>query len=236
MKGLLKVLAGLVALVVVIIVAGGAILSAFFDPNEYKPEIETAALDKGGVELKINGDIGWSVFPWLGLEVNQIEVKFPGKADLAKLNQAQFSVRIPALLSGNVEMKSVVVDGLTLNLVKEADGKTNWAAEVSQTEQGSSESSKSESSSSSEGANIALDIDSIQITNGNISYIDNTNGSSANISDFAMTSGQVVTNAFFPAELSFTAVQSANGEEQLKAVASLSAEFFLDLGKPTLQN
>ncbi|MGB0749095.1 MAG: LysR substrate-binding domain-containing protein, partial [Magnetospiraceae bacterium] len=27
-----------------------------------------AALENGGVELKINGDIGWSVFPWLGLE------------------------------------------------------------------------------------------------------------------------------------------------------------------------
>ncbi|MCP4598052.1 AsmA family protein [Neptuniibacter sp.] len=230
MKGLLKLVAGLAALIVVVIVAGGAILGAFFDPNEYKPEIETAALDQGGVELKINGDIGWSVFPWLGLEVNKIDVKFPGKADLASLNQARISVRLPALMSGNVEMESVVVDGLKLNLVKEKDGSANWAAEVS-TNQGktAAESKPANAGEAAGGAAIALDIDSIQITNGFINYQDKTTQTEATLNDFNMTSGQVVTNAFFPAELSFNAVQSVKGEEQIKANAKLSAEFFLDL-------
>lgn len=230
MKGLLKLVAGLAALVVVVIVAGGAILGAFFDPNEYKPEIETAALDQGGVELKINGDIGWSVFPWLGLEVNKIDVKFPGKADLASLNQARISVRLPALMSGNVEMESVVVDGLKLNLVKEKDGSANWAAEVS-TNQGktAAENKPANVGEAAGGAAIALDIDSIQITNGFINYQDKTTETEATLNDFNMTSGQVVTNAFFPAELSFNAVQSVKGEEQIKANAKLSAEFFLDL-------
>lgn len=229
MKAVLKVLAGLGALVVIVIVAGGALLGAFFDPNEYKPEIETAALEKGGVELEINGDIGWSVFPWLGLEVNQIAVKFPDQADLAELKQAQLSVRLPALLSGQVEMQSIVIDGLNLNLVKEADGKSNWAAEVSQSSAADTETTASSESSSSGGASIGLNIDSIQISNGNISYTDKSTGSSAKISDFAMTSGQIVTQAFFPAELSFSVAQSANGEEQIKAQANLSAEFFIDL-------
>jgi len=230
MKGLLKLVAGLAALIVVVIVAGGAILGAFFDPNEYKPEIETAALDQGGVELKINGDIGWSVFPWLGLEVNKIDVKFPGKADLASLNQARISVRLPALMSGNVEMESVVVDGLKLNLVKEKDGSANWAAEVS-TNQGktAAESKPANAGEAAGGAAIALDIDSIQITNGFINYQDKTTETEATLNDFNMTSGQVVTNAFFPAELSFNAVQSIKGEEQIKANAKLSAEFYLDL-------
>ncbi len=230
MKGLLKLVAGLAALVVVVIVAGGAILGAFFDPNEYKPEIETAALDQGGVELKINGDIGWSVFPWLGLEVNKIDVKFPGKADLASLNQARISVRLPALMSGNVEMESVVVDGLKLNLVKEKDGSANWAAEVS-TNQGktTAESKPENAGEAAGGAAIALDIDSIQITNGFINYQDKTTETEATLNEFNMTSGQVVTNAFFPAELSFNAVQSVKGEEQIKANAKLSAEFYLDL-------
>ena len=231
MKGLLKLIAGLGVLVIVLVLAGGAILGAFFDPNEYKPEIEKAALEKGGVELKINGDIGWSVFPWLGLEVNKIDVKFPGKSDLASLNQAQLSVRIPALLSGSVEMKSVVVDGLQLNLVKEKEGNTNWAADLSthkQTSTGDTSSSET-SHSPSEGSAIDLNIDSIQITNGNISYIDRSTETEAKLSDFNMTSGQVVTNAFFPAELSFNATQSVKGEEQIKAIAKLSAEFFLDL-------
>lgn len=229
MKGLLKLIVGLGALVLVLILAGGAILGAFFDPNEYKPEIEQAALDKGGVELKINGDIGWSVFPWLGLEVNKINVKFPGKSELASLNQAQLSVRIPALLSGNVEMQSIVVDGLQLNLVKEKSGANNWAANESSSQKEPKEEASQSDASHSVGADIALNIDSIQITNGNIIYLDQTTETEAKLSDFNMTSGQVVTNAFFPAELSFNATQSVKGEEQIKAVAKLSAEFFLDL-------
>ncbi|WP_420599553.1 AsmA family protein [Neptuniibacter sp.] len=230
MKGLLKIIAGFAITVVVVIVAGGAILGALFDPNEFKPEIETAALENGGVELKINGDIGWSVFPWLGLEVNKIDVKFPGKADLASLNQAQISVRLPALFSGKVEMQSVVVDGLKLNLVKEKDGSTNWAAKVS-TKEDEQDSKEKSSSDRSEKSELALDIDSIQITNGNITYIDNTTESEARLTEFNMTSGQVVTNAFFPAELSFNAVQTIKGEEQVKATAKVGAEFYLDLEK-----
>ncbi|WP_299181528.1 AsmA family protein [uncultured Neptuniibacter sp.] len=229
MKGLLKLIAGLAALVVVVILAGGAILGAFFDPNEYKPEIEKAALENAGIELKIQGDIGWSVFPWLGLAVNQIDLKFPGKAELASLNQAQISVRLPALFSGQVEMQSVIIDGLKLNLVKEKDGTTNWAAEISH--QDSQKSGDSSPSEASQGAAIALNIDSIQITNGDITYADKTSEMLAHLSQFNMRSGQVVTNAFFPAELSFKATQSIKGEEQVKAEAQLAAEFFLDLDK-----
>jgi AsmA protein len=229
MKGLLKLIAGIAIVVVVIIAAGGAILGAFFDPNEYKPEIEQAALENGGVELKINGDIGWSVFPWLGLEVNKIDVKFPGKTDLASLNQAQVSVRLAALFSGKVEMQSVVVDGLKLTLVREQDGSTNWAADVSST--AAAQDNANARSKSEEGAALTLDIDSIQITNGNITYIDKTTATEALLSDFNMSSGQVVTNAFFPAELSFNAVQRVNNEEQVKAEIKLAAEFFLDLEK-----
>lgn len=231
MKGLLKLIAGLVACIVVVIVAGGAILGALFDPNEYKPEIEQAALENGGIELKINGDIGWSVFPWLGLEVNKIDVNFPGKQKLASLNQAQISVRLPALISGQVEMQSIVVDGLQLNLVKEQDGATNWAADIStqSTEQTQSAAPEKTESHSNSGAAIALNIDSIQITNGLINYLDKTTETEASLSNFNMTSGQVVTNAFFPAQLSFKAVQTVKGEEQITAEANLSAEFFLDL-------
>lgn len=230
MKGLLKVVAGIAIVFVVVIAAGGAILGAFFDPNEYKPEIEQAALENGGIELKINGDIGWSVFPWLGLEVNKIEAKFPGKAELASLNQAQISVKLAALFSGKVEMQSIVVDGLNLNLVQEKDGSNNWAAAI-----GSSAKKEHKDDhhgdSKTEGAEFSLDIDSIQITGGNITYVDKSTESEARLTEFNMTSGQVVTNAFFPAELSFNAVQTVKGEKQVKASTQLNAEFFLDLEK-----
>jgi AsmA protein len=236
MKGLLKFIAGLGVLIIVLIAAGGAILGMFFDPNEYKPEIEKVALEKGGVELKINGDIGWSVFPWLGLEVNKIDVKFPGKEDLASLNQAKLSVRLPALMSGNVEMQSIVIDGLKLNLVKTKEGATNWTASTSSGEEKSAKASanttevtETTAETSSNAAPLDINIDSIQITNAIVDLLDHSAGTQTTLSDFNMTSGQVVTNAFFPAKLNFNAVQKANDQEQIKVAASLSADFFLDL-------
>ncbi len=40
MKGLFKIVGGLVALLLILVVAGGVLLGMFFDPNEYKPEIK----------------------------------------------------------------------------------------------------------------------------------------------------------------------------------------------------
>ena len=47
----------------------GFALTHLFDPNDYKDEIRQLARDKANLELTLKGDIGWSLFPWLGLEL-----------------------------------------------------------------------------------------------------------------------------------------------------------------------
>lgn len=212
MKTLMKLVAGLVALVIVLIVAGGAILGIFFDPNEYKGEIEKVALEKGGVELDIDGDIGWSVFPWLGLEIGQISVKYPNQPQLATLNKAQVSVRIPALLSGQVQMSSVVVDGLNLNLVQ--DGSSNNWAPAGASDKADTPTEQPNAAETAGGTAIALDIDSIAVTNGNLSFEDKKAGSKALVKDLNLTTGKVQDDAVFPLTLSFSAEQYANGSAQ----------------------
>ena len=74
MKAFGKIL-GLVLLgLLLIIVALGFALSHLFDPNDYKDEIRQIARDKAHIELTLNGDIGWSLFPWLGLELHDASV------------------------------------------------------------------------------------------------------------------------------------------------------------------
>src|SRR3546814_4218259 len=53
------------------ILAAGFALTYLFDPNDYKDEIRELARSKAGLELDIKGDIGWSLFPWLGLELHE---------------------------------------------------------------------------------------------------------------------------------------------------------------------
>ncbi|MBV2207505.1 MAG: AsmA family protein, partial [Pseudomonas sp.] len=65
MKSLGKILGLVILGLLLIVVAAGFALTHLFDPNDYKDEIRQLARDKAGLELTINGDIGWSLFPWL---------------------------------------------------------------------------------------------------------------------------------------------------------------------------
>ncbi|MGB0465945.1 MAG: AsmA family protein [Pontibacterium sp.] len=241
MKTLIKLIAGLIALVVVLVIAGGAILGIFFDPNAYKSEIEQAALEEGGVELTIGGDIGWSVFPWLGLEISQINLAYPGKPQLATLNKAQVSVAIPPLLSGQVQMSSIVVDGLKLNLVQNKDQSNNWTGEPVKVSQKAGKVSTSDAEETAEvqtadgdtGPAITLDINSIAITNGDLSYEDKVAGSRILVKHLNLNTGKVLSDVFFPAELSLLIeqYQTGNAKPVMSVDTKLNANFRLDLAK-----
>ena len=67
MKAFGKVLGLFFLGLLLLVVALGFALTHLFDPNDYKDEIRQIARDKANLELDLKGDIGWSLFPWLGL-------------------------------------------------------------------------------------------------------------------------------------------------------------------------
>ena len=74
MKSFAKVL-GLVIFGVVLLAAGLLFfLTRMFDPNDYKEDIQQAAREKANIELTLGGDIGWSLFPWLGIELKDVGI------------------------------------------------------------------------------------------------------------------------------------------------------------------
>ena len=128
MKAFGKIL-GLVLLgLLLIIVALGFALSHLFDPNDYKDEIRQIARDKAHIELTLNGDIGWSLFPWLGLELHDASVATLAAPTqpFADLQMLGLSVRVLPLLRKEVQMSDVRVEGLNLRLTRDKDGHGNW--------------------------------------------------------------------------------------------------------------
>jgi len=170
MRIVLKLILWLVILVVGLTASLAAYLMFFFNPNDYRTQIEERALGDAGVELKINGDIGWSFYPWLGLELKQLSVNYPGQPQLAELASAGAALNIPALLGGTVQLDSIRVDGLVLNLVRDAEGRENWiTAKGAQQE---SESGKGESERGQGDGELRLAIDQISLSNAKISCED----------------------------------------------------------------
>jgi AsmA protein len=232
MKGLAKLVLGLVALVVILIATAGVLLGVYFEPNDYKSDIEQLALDKTGLQLSIDGDIDWSVFPWLGLKISQVKLQYPQQAALASLEQAQVSVKVLPLLSGQVQMSDIVVQGLDLNLVQTAEGGNNWSSPAHDRApaQDSGSDGDGESESDSVPVPLALDIQSIAVDNGRISFEDRQAGSRMLLQDLTLSSGRVQQGAYFPLQLSFRLEQSAAnaGSPALSADARLKAEVQLD--------
>ncbi len=129
MKTLLKVCAWLIGIVVLLLVVVVVALPLLFDPNDYREEVAKAVEQRTGRSLRIDGEIGLSLFPWLGVELGRIElgnaVGFPGDY-FARAEAVQVRVKLISLLKQAPEMDTVVVSGLALNLARNAEGRSNW--------------------------------------------------------------------------------------------------------------
>ena len=202
MKAFDKIL-GLVLLgLLLVIVALGFALTHFFDPNDYKDEIRQIARDKAHIELTLNGDIGWSLFPWLGLELHEASVATLSnpKAPFADLQMLGLSVRVLPLLRREVQMSDVRVEGLNLRLNRDKDGHGNWEdigkavpvagqPEVPATTRDTDGSAPAPTEKPAQP--IRLDIDSLTVNNARVEYTDERTGKQFSAESIQLSTGPV---------------------------------------------
>lgn len=129
----LRVLAIALGVVAALLAAAALILPRAIDPNLYRDRIAAWVEQRTGRALTIDGEIGWSVFPWLGVELGKVSLANAagfGDEPLVQVDAVQVRVKLLPLLRKDVEMSTVVLDGLRLHLTKARDGRTNWAGVV----------------------------------------------------------------------------------------------------------
>lgn len=131
MSRTLQIILGLVGLIVVLVLAAVIIIPLVVDPNDYREQIAAAVEEETGRSFEIEGEISLSVFPWLGLEVGRMRLGNPpafGEGAFAEIGSAGVGAKLmPLLLSRRLEVSTLRLDGLRLNLVQRADGANNWA-------------------------------------------------------------------------------------------------------------
>ena len=130
MRKLLKIAAIVAAALVLLIVAAAVIAPMVIQPNDYKDEIAELVRERTGRELTFKGDIDVSVFPWLGLELGGLALSnAQGFEDrpMLELDGMDIKVKLIPLLSKDVVVRAVRIDGLKAYLGKDAEGRTNWA-------------------------------------------------------------------------------------------------------------
>lgn len=212
MKALGKILGLVILGLLLLIVALGFALTHLFDPNDYKDEIRALARDKAGLELDIGGDIGWSLFPWLGLELHDTtlaSVRTP-EQPFADLRMLGLSVRVLPLFSREVQMSDITLNGLNLTLTRDEKGRGNWEGvgrpsdkQAQPDDTSAAEPSKpaTEAPDASPRRPLQLDIDSLTISDARVAYHDVQSGQQFSAEGIELTTGAIREATSIPVKL-----------------------------------
>jgi AsmA protein len=235
MKAFGKILGLFILGLLLIIVALGFALTHLFDPNDYKDEIRQLARDKAHVELTLNGDIGWSLFPWLGLELHEARVATLTAPDqpFADVQMLGLSVRVLPLLRRQIQMSDVRVEGLNLSLHRDETGHGNWEdigkpakPATAGTAPASTDGPQPDATESERTARpIQLNIDSLTVNNARVDYSDARKGQTFLAESIQLSTGAVREASDIPVKL--TAFLSTN-QPMLRAKTELVGKLRLD--------
>lgn len=115
--------------IVLLLVAAALVLPMLYDTEDLKRQVSEQVQAQTGRTLDIDGDLGFRVFPWLAVEIGQVSLgNAPGFGDepMARIEEARAGVALMPLLRDEILIDDIVLSGLSLNLVTNARGETNW--------------------------------------------------------------------------------------------------------------
>ena len=200
MGRLTKIILALIAALAGLFAVAAVALLLFFDPNDFREDVERAVMDSTGRELNIEGDVSLQLFPWLAVEIGQARLgNAPGFGDepFAELERAELSVRVlPLFMRQEVTVGTAEIDGLRLSLSVDEQGRTNWDDFVSQDEADAQREADAQLAAevvemTAPSDRGALDISGVDISNAFIRYTQLATGESYTLSDVNLEVGRV---------------------------------------------
>ena len=187
------------ALFITIVVAIGIII-ATVDPNDYRGEITELVKKETGRDLQIQS-LSLSFFPRFGLNLENTTLSnakgFTAQAFL-HIDNVQLGAAILPLLSQNLEIDTLTLHGLTLNLEKNTNGITNWADLVKSDAQDKVAKKEEPTEPKNPLEALAnLQFDGIDIQNGKILWQDQTTNQNIHLNIQKFSTGAITFGKFF---------------------------------------
>jgi len=223
LKYALLALAGIVALVVIAVV----ILIATFDPNKYKPELAAVVKDKTGRTLAIEGNLGLTIFPSIGIAVGKTSLSEPnGTRIFARFDGAKMSLALIPLFSRLVVVDRVTLSGLNADLIKRKDGTANFDDLLGAPGRGGAARPQSKPGPQREA--VHLDIAGIDIRSSAVSWRDDSSGGRLKATIAELRTGRIASGV--PGKLSLAA-KIEGTQPRIKLAIKLSSGYRLDFEK-----
>lgn len=213
MGKLVKWLAFILLGVLLVVAIGAGILLLLLDEARIKQELTKAVHQSTGGTLAIDGALGLSLFPQLGVSVEQLHFTPRDQTQpLAAIGTLQLGVDFMPLFSGQINVGEITLEGLRLNLVREANGIGNWenlSASEEKTTPATATEPETPVNTRDTGA-MTLAISRLHIADTEIDYSDRKTGANYQLSDFNLDSqGVNLSGGSFPASIKFSVHSSA---------------------------
>ncbi|NOQ45358.1 MAG: AsmA family protein [Desulfobulbaceae bacterium] len=234
---ILIVIAGLIGLIVTTIVS----LSLIIDPNDHKENISKLVHDQTGRELSIPGDIKLQLSPRLDVAFSLGEISlasssdFPGtpfaSSKLAEINLALW----PLLTKKQLQINNITLENVQLNLIRNNAGKTNWEDLTTGTEkEKTTQPEKIETKKPvqpPEKKLMAIDVESVKITDINVQYLDQQSGKTLSLKNFNLKLGHLKEGQRFPVKADFILSLDDKKQQPLTAAIETQGDLTLFLSK-----
>lgn len=184
----LRILGIGVGIFVALLAAGVGLLHALFDGEKVKAELSRVVMEQKQRKLDIAGPVVLAVWPEVSLRLGRVSLTEPGgKEEFAALDSARVAVAVMPLLSKQVQVRRIEINGLKATLVKKKDGTLNIADLVSGDKPAQKVGAGATASSP-----MQLDIAGIKIANAQLTWRDEKAGSATSLSNLDIGSGRIL--------------------------------------------
>jgi AsmA protein len=183
-----------VGLVVALLVASVGVLYALFDGDKIKSEISRVVLEQTQRKLVMAGTPTLSVWPDVGVSLQGVTLsEHASDALFLSLDAARVSVAVMPLLSRQVQVRALEVDGLKATFIKHKDGSLNIADLLNQ----DAAKADSQPAKGAQGASepLQINVKSLRLAHAQLSWHDDQAGSRTDISNLSLSTGAVQADA-----------------------------------------
>lgn len=196
MSKIFKVFAITITTLAAVLILAAVALFTLVNPNDYKERIGQMITQTTGRPVVFTGDLSLSFFPWLGVETGGLRIGNPEgfAGDFASVEKAGIHIKLMPLLHRDVQVSSIELEGLHLNLARNAAGTDNWTAPATAAAPGSNNSSGPGSQTTGEDSPFslaALLVESIRIIDAAITFDDMHNGQRYRLDNLNLTTSAI---------------------------------------------
>jgi AsmA protein len=213
MPKIAKTIAIVIAALIALLLIAAGIIAATFNPNDYKPLVIRLVQEKKQRTLTIPGEIKLSFFPKIGADLGKVSIsEHNGSTEFAAIDSAKVSLALIPLLSKQLVVDKISIDGMHANIKRFKDGTTNFDDLLSKDQSGSQQ--------------IKFDIDSVNISNAHILYDDQQQARKIEIAKLNLETGKIADGA--PSKLQLTADVKSN-KPDVDARLAIKSGFTIDI-------